>query len=174
MKHYAQQLTAGAARPIRAVLALAAICIMAVGCTANMSEIDEHGLRPYIAVDVRIPDKLAPHNNGQFAIEARVKGQPLEAEQVTFEFWPEGQHAHRVSVTGAAAGDGIYTADYPIPGEGIYVVRSVVSGRGLEAMPAKRFAVGEQAVLHLAALEEQLAAGAEDGSASGGGGHHSH
>lgn len=170
MKH----VTVHATKLVCAVLALAAMCVIAAGCTANTDEIDERGLRPYIAVDLHIPDRLVPHENGKFVIDVRVREQPLEAEQVTFEFWPEGQPAQRVSVTGSAVGDGVYAADFPPPGEGVYVVRSYVSGAGLEAMPAKRFAVGGQAVLQLAALEEQLAAEAADAGAGHGGSGHLH
>jgi hypothetical protein len=90
---------------------------------------------------------------------------------VTFEFWPEGQPDQKVSAQGVPTSDGVYTAQYAMMDNGIYVVRCLVTSGSMEAMPAKRFAIGEQAVLHLAEAEKQEAAG-NSGDAAGAAGHH--
>lgn len=142
-------------------------------CAPNTAGTDEHGLRPYLAVDLQLPDKLASHSTSQFSITVRRSGQPVTVDQVTFELWPEGQEALRQSMPGVPTGDGRYTATHQLSGEGIYIIRSTVSAGELEARPERRFAVGKDAVQRLAELEAMQAGGNhEEGAASAG--HHDH
>lgn len=90
---------------------------------------------------------------------------------MTFVFWPESHPEQRIEIAGVSDGNGQYTADYFLKNEGIYVVRCHVSSDTLEAMPAKRFAIGQEAVLLLAALEQQQTTDATFDNGSGGGQH---
>jgi len=124
-------------------------------CTANTSSTDEHGLLPHLSVDMRLPSKLSPGSSEQFRIVVSQGGEPVQADDVTFEFWPEEHPEQRVEIAGESGGNGLYSAVYRLSDQGLYVVRCRVSSSSLEAMPTKRFAIGEEAVLRLAALEGQ-------------------
>ncbi|GIQ65957.1 hypothetical protein PACILC2_45250 [Paenibacillus cisolokensis] len=141
-------------------------------CAANTSSTDEHGLLPHLTVDMRLPSELSLGSSGQFRIAISQDGKPVQADDVAFEFWPEGHPEQRVEIPGEFGGSGLYTAEYRLNSEGVYVVRCRVSSGSLEAMPAKRFAIGEEAVLRLAALEQQQTAGAPADGGSSGGHHH--
>lgn len=160
-------------RPAALALLLIATALLGA-CTANTANIDERGLRPHLAVDLQLPEELAPDVAATFRIAVTQGGQPVQAADVTFEFWPEGSPEQKAVVPGSLGDeDGIYSAIHQLSREGVYVVRCLVTAGGLEAMPAKRFALGEEAVLRLAALEEQAAGDtASVGEASGGGHHH--
>lgn len=149
---------------------LAAILLSA--CKANTGSTDERGLLPHLSVDMQLPEELSPGSAGHFQIAVRLGGEPVQADRVIFEFWPEGRPDQVVSVTGTPGGEGLYTAEYRPGGEGLYMVRCRVSSGPLEAMPAQRFAIGEEAVLRLAALERQQSSGAT--AADEGSGEHNH
>ncbi|MHA6480400.1 FixH family protein [Paenibacillus sp. strain BS8-2] len=142
-------------------------------CTAQTGNLDEHGLRPHLNVDLQIPAKLKLHQETTFSIALAQGGNPATADSVTFEFWPEDNPEHKVFVDGVQDGEGVYIASYDLPDTGIYVVRCLVTSGTMKAMPAKRFAIGEEAVLHLAAMEKQGDSGdAGDGDNASGHQHH--
>lgn len=155
-------------------MGLAALLLLGA-CTAQTGNVDEHGLRPHLNVDLQIPKELNLHQDETFTIKLTQGGKPATAEFVTFEFWPEGQPEQKVSAQGAptSADSGVYTAQYAMPDNGIYVVRCLVTSGSMEAMPAKRFAMGEKAVLHLAEAEKQESAG-NSGEGDAAAGHHHH
>lgn len=153
-----------------AITMIASISLSA--CTANTGSADERGLLPHLTVDLQLPQELTVHSAGQYRIEIKQGGKPVQAERVIFEFSPEGQSDQVVSVPGVSVGEGMYAAEYLPSKEGVYVVRCRVASGGLEAMPAKRFAIGEEAVLILATLEPYSST--EDSGASESSGHSHH
>lgn len=72
-----------------------------------------------------------------------------------FEVWPEGHFEQRIEIATKPQSKGLYAAEYRIHKEGVFVTSSRVTYGSLEAMPAKRFAIGEEAGLQLADLEQQ-------------------
>lgn len=149
------------------IMMIAAMFLSA--CTANTGSTDERGLLPHLSVDLQLPTEMTPGSTGQFRIYVSQDGKPVQADKVTFGFWPVGHSEQRVEIAGVSEGNGLYSAEYRLGSEGVYVVRCRVSSGSLEVMPARRFAIGEEAVLRLAALERQQNA---ETPASGGGGHH--
>lgn len=135
------------------LLIISAIFLSA--CKANTSSTNENGLLPHLTVDMQIPTELSLGSTELFQIEVNQEGVPVDEAQVLFQFWPEKHPDQRVEVVGEYDGNGLYSADYRIKSEGIYVVRCHVSSGPLEVMPAKRFAIGEEAVRRLAAIAEQ-------------------
>jgi hypothetical protein len=125
-------------------------------CTASFSAIDESGLQPHLNVDLQIPKQLSTSTTGRFSITIQHQdGMPAPAERVMFEIWPEGRQDERISIPGTAIGEGQYAIDHQLMEQGIYVVQCFVSSGDYEVMPAKRFAIGEEAVHQLAALEAE-------------------
>ncbi|CAH1209434.1 hypothetical protein PAECIP111893_03021 [Paenibacillus plantiphilus] len=158
-----------------AARALIAILLNALlsGCTANVNSTDERGLLPHLTVDLQIPEQLQAGTEGTFTMIVHQNGEPFEAaaDSAAFEIWPEGQRENSITIPGKLDGAGVYTASPTLDVGGIYVVRCRVSSTNYEVMPSKRFAIGEEAVNHLAMLEEQ--ASSEDSAPdSGDGGHH--
>lgn len=154
----------------RTALVFLLTVLLLSACTANTDSTDERGLRPHLSVDLWLPQQLSPGSAGQFRIAIQQGESPVRADSVIFEFWPEDRPDQIVSVTGISEGEGLYSAEHRLNREGLYVVRCLVAAGSLEAMPAKRLAIGEAAVLRLAALERQSAADATQAGASGG--HH--
>lgn len=153
------------------ILTMIAAMILSA-CTGNTSSTDEHGLLPHLTVDMLLPKELSPDSTATFHVEVRQGEKPVEAANITFEFWPEGHPEQLVEIIGVSGGRGLYSAEYRLNSEGVYVVRCRVSSGSLEAMPAKRFAIGEEAVLRLATLEQQQDANAAADGGSKGGHHH--
>lgn len=148
------------------------VAIFLSACTTDTGSADEHGLIPHLTVDMQLPTELSMGSSGQFRVVVGQRGQPVETARTTFEFWPEGHLEQRVEIAGVPHGNGQYTAEFLVSAEGIYVVRCRVSSDKLESMPAKRFAIGEEAVLHLVTLEQQQSANAPPENGSSGGHHH--
>lgn len=154
------------------VMALAFAAILLSACTAQIGNVDDKGLQPHLTVDLLIPEKLKVNETNPFRVEVKQGGEPVEAEEVTFELWPEGKPDHTVSIQGTRIGDGLYGFDYSIPENGLYILKSrVISGK-LEVFPAKRFAIGEEAVLQLASLEQHIDQENQSPSHSADGHHH--
>ncbi|WP_214629479.1 FixH family protein [Paenibacillus agaridevorans] len=141
-------------------------------CTANEGMTDENGLRPHLNVDLQVPGTLKLHETSPFSVIVTQANKPVRADEILFQFWPEGSPDRLVTVAGLMRQEGVYTAEYGFIENGVYVVRSRVTAGSLEAMPAKRFAIGEEAVLRLAALEQQEAQGELASSDHGSGDHH--
>ncbi|SMG22939.1 FixH family protein [Paenibacillus aquistagni] len=160
-------------RPIRkTALVLAMTAALALSaCTANTGLTDEKGLLPHLTVDIELPEAFTLDFAAPFHIRVEQHKVPVDTAEVTFEIWPENHPEERVRIPGESNGKGLYTAEHQLSTEGIYIVRCHVVSGSLEAMPAKRFAIGEEAVLSLAELEEQQAA---DGEAPAHGGGHDH
>ncbi|MFF2890087.1 FixH family protein [Paenibacillus sp. NPDC057967] len=153
---------------------LLAAMLLLSACTANVDSVDENGLQPHLKVDLHIPEKLVLHENNSFSVQVMKDGQPAAADQIHFQFWPEGKSEQAVTLDGNKIDEGVYAVDYRLMEQGIYVVRCFIASDSLEVMPAKRFAIGSEAVLHLAALEEQEAQGSLSQSNQAAGGHHHH
>ncbi|WP_020618098.1 hypothetical protein [Paenibacillus daejeonensis] len=147
---------------------LLSLAALLSGCTAQTGTVDEQGLRPHLAVDLQLPAELAPGESGQVTLDVALLGDPITAE-VIFAYWPEGEPGNAVEAAASSEDKGRYQTDLVLPEEGIYVVRAQVAADGLEVMPAKWLAIGEDAVRQLAVLE---AAQAQEAPAAGGGGHH--
>ncbi|MDF2716625.1 MAG: hypothetical protein K0R28_3550 [Paenibacillus sp.] len=141
-------------------------------CTANLGSTDEHGLLPHLTVDMRLPPELSPGSPLQFRVTVGQRGAPVDSARVTFEFWPEGSPEQRLEIAGVSGGNGLYTAEHRMNNEGVYVVRCRVTSGPLEAMPAKRFAIGKESVLRLASLEHQQSSNQPASGGSSGGHHH--
>ncbi|MUG66786.1 hypothetical protein GNP94_12310 [Paenibacillus campinasensis] len=142
------------------------------GCTAKNGSTDEHGILPHLTVDLQLPADLAVGSIGRFQAKVEQTGASVATAQVNFEFWSEEHADGSVFVAAAESGsNGIYTADFRPESEGVYRVRCHVVSGTLEAMPSKRFAIGEDAILRLEQLEHQSPAGL-DANESGGGHHH--
>lgn len=156
------------------VPALAA-ALLASGCTANTSALDERGLLPHLTVDLQLsqslPEQTPAGSLAQFRATVEQNGSPAQVDRVTFQIWPEDRPEQRIETTGVLR-DGFYVAEHRLDAEGIYIVRCLVQAGALEAMPAKRFALGQDAVLRLAELERQQSAQASAPAAGDGGGHH--
>ncbi|RXZ82917.1 hypothetical protein EBB07_08350 [Paenibacillaceae bacterium] len=151
------------------LLSILLAVLLLSGCTASVNTADEQGLLPHLTVDLQVPNPVQPGVEYRFTIVVQQDGQPIEADKVTFEFWPEGVREDSIAMMGMRDGAGTYFINQTMPGEGVYVVRSLVSSANYEVMPAKRFAIGEEAVKQLALLEDQEASAVP---APSGGGHH--
>ncbi|MHA7963929.1 hypothetical protein ACX93W_07280 [Paenibacillus sp. CAU 1782] len=160
-------------RGLCAVIALSFAALLLGACTAQTGTIDEKGLRPHLNVDLQIPEKLELHKTSQFRVEVLQGGKPAAVDEVIFELWPEEQVDQLISLKGNKIDDGIYGVDYEILENGLYRLKSRITAGELEVFPAKRFAVGEKAVLELAAIEDQEALD-NQGSNQSTGGHHHH
>lgn len=150
------------------LLGLILVIVMLSGCTAKTGTIDERGLRPHLTVDLQLPEQMAPGEPGQVTLKVELQGEPVAAE-VQFVFWPEGEPDKAMEADAMSVGGGQYQTIMELPEEGVYVVRAHVTADGLEAMPAKWLAIGQDAVQQLAALEADQA---QEAPAAGGGGHH--
>lgn len=144
------------------------------GCTAQTGEVDELGLLPHLTVDLQLPEQVTIGETATFAIDIARRGQPVAADAVRFVLWPEAAPEHQIELAAAQDVPGRYSASYQLPEEGVYVVRALVEADELQAMPAKRFAIGADAVLELAALEAAQSGAAPDQGGGHGGGHHEH
>lgn len=149
------------------------LAVLLGGCTANVGSTDERGLLPHLTVDLQIPTQVHAGTKSTFKMVVRLNGEPFEAaaDSAAFTIWPEGQRESSITIPGKPDGAGVYTASAALDDEGIYVVRCRFSSTDYEVMPAKRFAIGEDAVNRLVMLEKQES---PDAPAPGGrdGGHY--
>lgn len=138
------------------IVLLFALCsvLLLSACTANTSGLDENGLSPHLAVDIILPDDLSVGKEASFQLHVQQGGEPIEADQATFEFWREDDPAHRITIDGETTEAGVYTAVHNLGEAGIYNVQCTVTAGSMEAMPIRRFAIGEEAVLQLAAMQQ--------------------
>ncbi|MCR2802754.1 FixH family protein [Paenibacillus soyae] len=141
------------------------------GCTARTpSGADENGLHPHVTVEMSLPETFEIGRDAKFTLEAKKNGELLaNADSAEFVFWPEGHKDAAVIVPAEEISPGEYAASYTVREEGVYVVQSRLRSAGEIIMPAKRFAIGPEAVDLLIQLEE---AQKNDAPAAAGGGHH--
>ena len=131
------------------------------GCTAKAAATDESGLPPHLTVNLHLPAKLETGAQSVFTVEVLKGGKPLEnADKAEFIIWPEGKKEASVTVKANEASPGVYTVSHTITEEGLYVVQSRISAANEQVMPAKRFAVGADAIERLALLESATETGA--------------
>lgn len=152
-----------------------AAALLTSACTANTSALDEQGLLPHLTVDLQLPEPLPERTPvgslAQFRATVKKNGSLAHVDRVTFQIWPEDRLEQRIEATGVLR-EGSYVVEHLLDAEGIYIVRCFVQAGALEAMPAKRFAIGQDAVLRLAELERQQSAQASATDQSGGDHHH--
>lgn len=154
------------------IVVLVIVVAMFLGaCKANTSSTDEHGLLPHLSIALDLPEQLSLETTAHFQISVKQGDVPIEADRVMFELWPEGQPEQRIEFAGLPQNEGLYIGEYRLLAEGVYVIRARVTYGSLEAMPAKRFAIGEEAVLRLAELEQQ-ASNNQDGNGNHDSQHH--
>lgn len=161
------------------IFALTLILLLMSGCTVQKTTFDVHGFPPYVTVDMSFEPLVQP--NKQTILTAKVSngGEATTIPSLaTFAVWPEGQPEHAIQVEAEQTTEGTFTAPYTFAAEGLYVVQFHYKNDTEEVLPAKRLAVGAQAIEQLATLEKA----AENSDASSGasehggghGGHHSH
>ncbi|MDF2837552.1 MAG: hypothetical protein K0Q63_3192 [Paenibacillus sp.] len=158
-------------RPLCAAAAILASLLLGA-CTAQTGVADENGILPHLSADLQIPGQLTLHESETFSVVLEQNGKHVDADSIRFEIWPEGRRDRSHTMEGVQTKEGTYSAEYRFEVEGIYVIRGWVKSGALEVMPAKRFAIGEDAVLQLAALEAQEAQSGTSGGGSAGHDHH--
>ena len=105
------------------------------------------------------------------SVEVKKSGQPVEkADKADFVVWPENEPEQAVTIPASEQSPGVYEAKYVFGENGLYIVQSRISSANIEAMPAKRVAIGQEAVEKLSQL---VHAGKEEGTAPEDG-HHGH
>ncbi|MFB9274413.1 FixH family protein [Cohnella cellulosilytica] len=158
-------------KSVRNGLALAVLAIALGGCTSDTEGRDERGFAPHLTVDLSAPAPADAQSEVLLSVEVKKNGQPLlQADQAEFVVWPEDDPAGALTVPAREQTPGVYAANYVFGAEGLYIVQSRIASANLEAMPAKRVAIGEEAVERLSQLEH---AGDEE-VAIPEGGHHGH
>lgn len=158
-------------RPLCAAAAILASLLLGA-CTAQTDLSDENGILPHLSADLQIPGELSLHERDTFSVVLEQNGKHVNADSIRFEVWPEGQRDGAHTVEGVRTREGTYSAEYRFEVEGIYIIRGWVKSGALEVMPAKRFAIGEDAVLQLAALEAQESQSGTSAEGSAGHDHH--
>ncbi|WP_141501110.1 FixH family protein [Paenibacillus luteus] len=139
-------------------------------CTATASDVDESGLPPHLSVNLKLPEQLEADIPSIFSVEVTKSGKPLEdADQAEFVIWSEDDDSSTVTIHAEESSPGIYSVTYSISEEGLYVVQSRIRSANEQVMPAKRFALGTQAIERLAFLESAQHSGA---TLPADGGHH--
>ncbi|MFD0669910.1 FixH family protein [Cohnella sp. GCM10027633] len=152
---------------IRNVVVFSLTVALLTGCTMNTEGTDEHGFEPHLTVDLQVPAPAAADDEVSLSVEVKKSGQPVsKAEQAEFVVWPNNEPDQAISVVASERSPGVYSAHYSFGAEGLYIVQSRISAGGLAVMPAKRIAIGDDAVTKLAILEEG------DSSESPSGTHH--
>ncbi|SDT27913.1 hypothetical protein SAMN05444162_3655 [Paenibacillaceae bacterium GAS479] len=135
---------------------LASASLLLGGCQANTSGQDDKGMIPHLTVDLQIPDKLQPGEASRFTILVEENGKPYdEFYKTSFQFWPEDGSSPAVNAEAKLTAPGTYTVTQPAGTEGVYRVKFSGVSTEYEIMPSKRFAIGANAIEHLAELEKQ-------------------
>lgn len=152
-------------------LALAMLAIALGGCTSNMEGRDENGFAPHLTVDLKAPAPEDFQSEVPLSVVVKKSGQPLEqADKAEFVVWPESDPNSVVIIQATEQTPGVYTANYVFGSEGMYIVQSRIVSADLEAIPAKRVAIGKEAVERLSQLDH--AGEGEESNVSEG--HHGH
>ncbi|MCD1261849.1 FixH family protein [Paenibacillus athensensis] len=156
--------------PLRHILTLGLLALLLSGCTSNTDRRDADGFAPHLTVDLKVTAPAEAGTEVPLSVEVKKSGQPLaQADKAEFVIWPESHPDQAVTVPASQQSPGLYAARYAFSAEGLYIVQSRVAAADLEAMPAKRIAIGPAAVEQLAQLEHP---DQKDGAAASGGEHH--
>ncbi|MDG0813590.1 FixH family protein [Cohnella rhizosphaerae] len=159
-------------RSIISGIAFAVLALGLSGCTSDTSKRDANGLASHLTVDLKVTAPEKAQAEIPLTVEVSKDGEPLaQADKAEFVIWPESDPGRAVTVPAKAQQPGVYTADYVFGAEGLYIVQSRIAAANLEAIPAKRVAIGQAAVEKLSQMEH---AGEEAPAESGGGHQHSH
>ncbi|WP_168121199.1 FixH family protein [Paenibacillus sp. HB172176] len=141
---------------IPSALLMLGIMLVLGGCAMTEKPAVDNGLPPHISVQLHLPeaDAVESGREGVYSIEASKNGQPLEdAETAEFIIWQEEHPEKKTIIPATETSPGVYTAAHAIEEDGLYIVKSHLVADGDQVMPAKRMAVGSDAVTRLAQLQ---------------------
>ncbi|OME87969.1 hypothetical protein BK120_01205 [Paenibacillus sp. FSL A5-0031] len=130
------------------------LVVLLCSCTAKSAEVDESGLPPHLTVNLLLPENLEIEKPNHFSVEVLKSGKPMiNADQAQFIIWQEDDQSSAVTIQAEQLSPGVYSVTHSIAKEGLYVVQSRIHFANDQVMPAKRFAIGKDAIEKLAMLE---------------------
>jgi hypothetical protein len=131
------------------------LMIILSSCTTSVAGKDEHGFSPHLTVDLQVPANIELQQKIPLILKVIKSGEPFEdAEQAIFAIWQEDHKDQAVTIPASESSPGLYEAEHIFSAEGIYILQSRVASSNLEVMPAKRIAIGPEAIEKLALLEQ--------------------
>lgn len=129
--------------------------IILSSCTTDVADTDERGFSPHLTVDLQIPANIELQQIVVLKLDVKKSGKPFEqAELAEFIIWSENKMDQAVTVKASESSPGLYEAEHVFSEDGIYILKSHVASSNLEVMPAKRIAIGAEAIERIAALEQ--------------------
>ncbi|GLB59749.1 FixH family protein [Cytobacillus sp. NCCP-133] len=91
-----------------------------------------------------VPETLDTGKEASLAVTIKQGSEAVtDADEVKFEIWKEGKKEDSEMVEAKHDSEGIYTANYTFPEEGIYSIQSHVTARSQHTMPKVSVQVGD-------------------------------
>lgn len=165
--------TINAATAIVQALSLFILVVILAGCTATTTVADESGLPPHLTAGLQIQQGSFDGNKGLHHVQVEVAygGEPfMKAEQAQFLIWPEQDKSSAITLSAVETAPGVYSADFLIEQDGLFLVQAVVGSEQRFIMPIRRLAVGAEARQALQELESSQTKAAQPQQQ----GHHHH
>ncbi|MFD1851539.1 FixH family protein [Oceanobacillus bengalensis] len=134
-------------RKLWMVLIILGITVLAACGNESENGEETEELTP-LEVEFLVPEKVEVDEN--FELEAIVTygdEDVTDADEVTFEYWRQGNEDETTKIEATNNGDGTYTTDLSIATDGVYEIFAHTTAKGLHTMPKKSITIGEGTVL---------------------------
>lgn len=126
------------------LITLVFIVTVFAACSNDSEEVDESEELKMLDVDFELPETA---DVGE-AVELKATvtygdDDVIDAEQMEFEYWKDGDKDNSTFVDGENNEDGTYTAEVSFEEEGVYEIYAHTTAESLHTMPKKEIEVGD-------------------------------
>lgn len=128
----------------RKIVMFLAIALLAVLVACNQDAEDETDGLKTLEVDFELPETAEVGEDVE--LKATVTfGEELvvDADEVIFEYWPQGNEEASTKVDSKNNEDGTYTANVSFDQDGVYEIYAHTTARELHTMPKKSITIGD-------------------------------
>ncbi|WP_255298467.1 FixH family protein [Brevibacillus dissolubilis] len=113
-------------------------------CSVDQEAVQLYRQEKPIDIEITVPNPIVLNQPQIFTAVLRQDGSAVDdAEDVRFMIWKEGSTSPHDTMAASNAGNGTYTVEKTIDGDGVYYVKVQASADGSKVMPTKRFIVGD-------------------------------
>lgn len=138
------------------LLAVVLFGVLLTACSVDENAADLYKKEPVLDIDIVLPEPIVQNEPLTYKAVLQQDGKMVEdAQDVQFTFWKNAAPDQREQVTARNEGNGIYSAEKTLEGDGLYFVKVQATANGSTVMPTKQFGVGELTEEEKAALQNQ-------------------
>ncbi len=125
-------------------LSIFLLSLFLTACSVDKEVVSLYKQEKPLEIDISVPQPLLLNKPQIFKAVLRQEGKVVDdAEYVRFTIWKKDSSIQNEAIIATNNGNGEYTVEKSIDGDGIYYVKVQASANGSKIMPTKQFIVGE-------------------------------